>query len=232
MTTGEIAKLYNVSIRTAKRYRKLGAPVSDEPTMREWIVQHHSRLGLGKGMRRQTRVVEPVRATIAPVREVVAEIIPVEPAKTTKPASEVSADEPETDEGTLRRLEAAERTAYRRYLDSGGNERAGQLWLLCTDQLRKFRDSAAKRTSDVSEAETKFFYTCGEVIHNFHLHLETAPKLLGMLCEGLERDAIAEKVVDQLRRTIGHAVMELADAIRGTSLEILLPPHERGRRAV
>jgi hypothetical protein len=135
----------------------------------------------------------------------------------------------EDDEGTLRRLEQAERTAYQRYVDTGGTERAGQLWLLCTDQLRKFRDSAAKRTSDVSEAETKFFYTCGEVIHNLHLHLEIAPKLLGLLCEGLDRDAIAEKIADQLRRTIALAVSELADAIRGTSLEILLPPHERGR---
>ena len=73
---------------------------------------------------------------------------------------------------------------------------------------------------------------CCAVIDNLYLHLQTVPKLLGMLCEGLDRDVIAEKIADQLRRTIKHAVTELADQLRDTSLERLLPPEERGKRVV
>jgi hypothetical protein len=48
----------------------------------------------------------------------------------------------------------------RKYVDSGGSERAGQLWLLTADELRKFKDSAAKHANDVSEHETKFIGKC------------------------------------------------------------------------
>jgi hypothetical protein len=40
---------------------------------------------------------------------------------------------------------------------------------------------------------------CAEVIDTLWLHLETAPKLLSLLCENLERDVIEQKIADQLR---------------------------------
>jgi len=52
---------------------------------------------------------------------------------------------------------------------------------------------------------------CCAVIDNLYLHLQTAPKLLGMLCEGLDRDVIAEKIADQLRRTTNTYVTMFAD---------------------
>jgi len=36
----------------------------------------------------------------------------------------------DTNVGTLQSLEQAERVWYKRFIDSGGNERVGQLWLL------------------------------------------------------------------------------------------------------
>ena len=97
------------------------------------------------------------------------------------------------------------------------------MWLLCTDQLRKFKESTQKHADDVSESETRFMANCCAVIDNLWLHLQTAPKLLGMLCEGLDRDVIEAKTADQLKRTIRYAVMELEEQLRGTSLERLLP---------
>jgi hypothetical protein len=212
MTATELAKLYNASPRTIKRWRKLNAPLDDQQAMQAWIAERRSRMGVGKYSRRTS---EP--APVAPIREVAVQIMSDElqaPAKCT-PVDD--------DEGTLRRLEEAERIAYRRYVDTGGSERAAQIWLLCTDQLRKYKDSMAKHAADVSEAETKFMGSCCAVIDNLYLHLQTAPKLLGMLCEGLDRDVIEAKIADQLNRTIQYAVAELADQIRGTSLERLLP---------
>ena len=117
-------------------------------------------------------------------------------------------------------------------VDGGGSERAAQVWLLCTDQLRKFKDSAAKHASDVSEAETRFLGTCAEVILTLKQHLETMPRLLGVLCEGLGREQIEAKAADQIEGTLRHAASDLASTIRGTSLETWLPPEMRGRRIV
>jgi hypothetical protein len=114
MKAAEIARVYNVSLRTAKRYRKLGAPVDDRPAMLAWIEEHRSRTGVGKYTPRDS---EPV--TIAPVREVAAEIVPVEPR-----SESIDSDTDDDKSSTLQRLEAAERTAYQRYIDSGGSERA------------------------------------------------------------------------------------------------------------
>jgi hypothetical protein len=55
-------------------------------------------------------------------------------------------------------------------------------------------------------------------------------RLLGILCEGLDRDVIAAKISDQIERTLRHAARELTDQLRGTSLEVWLPPEERGKR--
>jgi len=72
--------------------------------------------------------------------------------------------------------------------------------------------------------------TCAEIVLTLDFHLKSMPRLLGLLCENLERDAIEEKVADQIERTLTLAAMDLADQIRGTSLENLLPPEERDRR--
>jgi hypothetical protein len=216
MTANELSKMYNASTRTIKRWRRLNAPLDDEAAMQAWIERHRSRTGVGKY---SPRTPEPALA-VEEARDVVAEVVPASESQL-EPAQ--ASDEPETDDtGTLRRLEEAERIAYRRYRNSGGNERAAQIWLLCTDQLRRFKDSAQKHKDDVSAAETKFMATCCEVIDTLHLHLKTAPKLLGMLCEGLDRDAIAAKIADQLERTVRHAVSDLSDQLRGTSLERLV----------
>jgi hypothetical protein len=97
---------------------------------------------------------------------------------------------------------------------------------------RKLIAGQQKHASDVSEAKTRFMALCAEVIDRSWLHLQAAPTLLGLLCEGLEHDVIAAKIHDQLERTIAYAVTSLAEQIRGTSLERLLPPHERGRATV
>jgi len=212
MTISEIAKKYCVSPRTAKRYRKLNAPVDDEPTMRGWIESHHSRSGVGKYTPR-TETPSP----IAPVRVVTAEIVPVE-------HEEVAAPVATDDVGTLQRLEQAERIAYKRFLDSGGSERAGQLWLLCADQLRKTRDSAAKLANDVTEGETRFIGTCAEIILELKQLLEASPTILSVLCEGLDRDAIAPKIADHIRGTLRHAAKSLASQLKGTSLEAWFQP--------
>ena len=218
VTEKKLAAKYNASTRTVRRWKRLNAPFDDEEAMQEFIKSQRTRLGVSKLARRS----EP--ATVRPIREVVAKIVPAAPRIQAKSEPDAYGDAPEgDDEGTLRRLEEAERLAYKRFVDSAGSERAGQLWLLCADQLRKFKDSAAKHADDVSERETRFMATCCEVIDNLWIHLQTAPKLIGVLCEGLTRDVIASKVEDQLRRTIEHAVSELADQLRGTSLERLLP---------
>ena len=95
------------------------------------------------------------------------------------------------------------------------------------DQKRKLVADQAKQADDVTEAETRFMALCCEVIDTLWLHLQAAPKLLGLLCEGLDRDVIEEKIADQLRRTVNHAVSEMADQLRGTSLERLLLPEQR-----
>jgi hypothetical protein len=147
-----------------------------------------------------------------PVHEVAAEIVPVQPI-----------DVPTDDNvGTLQRLEQAERIAYKRFIDSGGSERAGQLWLLCADQLRKTKDSAAKLANDVSEAETEFWGKCAAVILELKTFLESSPAILSVLCEGLDREAIAPKIADHISRTIQHAAASLTDLLKGTSLEAWL----------
>jgi hypothetical protein len=106
------------------------------------------------------------------------------------------------------------------------------VWLLICDQKRKLVADLQKQTTNVSEAETKFMSVCCEVVDTLWLHLQAVPKMLGLLCEGLDRNVIQAKVKDQLYRTCEHAVSELAHVIRGTSLERLLPPHERGKHVV
>ena len=185
-------------------------------------------MGVGKYTPRRS---EPAPSAL--VRAVVAEVLPVEPRKDAN--SRDFSDTATSDEdggSTLRRLETAEKVAYERYVASGGSERAAIAWLGICDQKRKLVADQQKHANNVSESETRFMANCCAVIDNLYLHLQTAPKLLGMLCEGLDRDVIAEKIADQLRRTIKHAVTELADQLRGTSLERLLPPEERGKRVV
>jgi hypothetical protein len=189
--------------------------------MKAWIEQHRARMFVGKYTPR-TSEPTPVPRTIT------AELIPLPAAEN---ASSAAPDAPEDDgKSTLQRLEEAERGAYRRYIDSGGSERAAQVWLLVCDQKRKLIADQAKQTSDVSESETKFLATCAEIVLTLDFHLKSMPRLLGLLCENLERDAIEEKVADQIERTLTLAAMDLADQIRGTSLENLLPPEERDRR--
>src|SRR6516162_5751318 len=125
MSEKELAAKYNTSTRTIRRWKKLNAPFGDETAMAEFIKAQRTRLGVSKLARRS----EP--APVTPVREVVAEVMPTVPRIRAEPAPEApDGDELEDDEGTLRRLEAAERTAYQRYIDSGGSERAAQVWLL------------------------------------------------------------------------------------------------------
>ena len=121
---------------------------------------------------------------------------------------------------------------YRRYSDSGGSERAAQVWLLVCDQKRKLVADQMKHASDVTEAETKFIGACAEVILTLKQNLEAMPRLLAILCEGLEREQIEPKIVDQIRGTLAGAAAELADQLKGTSLETWLPPEMRGRQIV
>ena len=58
--------------------------------------------------------------------------------------------------------------------------------------------------NDVSESETKFLADCADVITTLQFHFEGVPNLLGVLCEGLEREAIAEKVTDQVKSIIAN----------------------------
>jgi hypothetical protein len=89
-----------------------------------------------------------------------------------------------------------------------------------------------KHASDVTEAETKFIGTCAEIILTLKQHLEAMPRLLAILCEGLEREQIEPKIADQIRGTLAGAAAELADQLKGTSLETWLPPEMCGRRIV
>jgi len=207
MTAPEIASAYGVSLRTAKRYRKAGAPVDDTAAMQAWIEKYRSRMGVGKYT---PRVSEP-----APVRAIVAEIVPGEPT----PAEPEPTTEKERCNGS-NRLNAL---PYRRYVDSGGSDRCAQVWLLCTDQLRKFKDSAQKNANDATESETKFLALCAEVIMTFDFQMKALPKLLALQCDGVGHAEIEAKATDQIQRTLNHAVTELADQLRGTSLERLLP---------
>jgi hypothetical protein len=116
MTAREISAKYAVSLATAKRYKKANAPVDDEPAMREWMESHRSRMLVGKRLPRHTN--EPMVPT---VREITAQVIPAAPIA---PAEAPEAD----DSSTLQRLEQAERVAYQRYFDTGGSERAAQVW--------------------------------------------------------------------------------------------------------
>ena len=126
MTAIELAKLYNASPRTIKRWRKLNAPLDDQQAMQAWIAEHRSRIGVGKY---SPRTSEP--APDAQIREVAVQIMTDAPLAPAKPASESHDKAAESDnEGTLRRLEEAERIAYRRYVDTGGSERAAQIWLV------------------------------------------------------------------------------------------------------
>jgi hypothetical protein len=179
-------------------------------------------MGVGKYSPRDTQAITTA-APVAPVREVTAEVMPVEQKQVTDDASD-------DESSTLQRLEVAERTAYQRYIDTGASERAAQIWLLVCDQKRKLIAHQQKQASDVSETETKFMATCFEVINTLWTHLQAAPQLLGLLCEGLEADIIAAKIHDQPQRTIRQSVIELASIMRGTSLELLLPEHERSRK--
>jgi hypothetical protein len=95
------------------------------------------------------------------------------------------------------------------------------------DQKRKLIADHAKQASNVSEAETKFISDCWEVIWELFEHFKSMPSLVGMICEGLDRDTIQAKAEDQIRRTINGASQSLASIMRGTSLELLLPEHAR-----
>jgi hypothetical protein len=209
MKAAEIARVYNVSLRTAKRYRAAGAPADDNDAMLAWIDKHRGRMGVGKYTpRKESATTEPV-ATIAPIQTITAEILPAEPTQ-----------ESLDDKGsTLQRLEEAERVAYSRYVATGGSERAALAWLGICDQKRKLVADQRKQASDISESETKFIADCTQVIDTLNFHLQKAPKLLGMICEGLERDVIEAKIADQLQRTIVHAAMGIAGMLRGTSLD-------------
>jgi hypothetical protein len=220
MSERELAAKYNASTRTIRRWKKLNAPFHDPAAMDEFIKAQRSRLGVSKLARRSES------APLTPVREVAAEIVPAEPLTPAEPTPKTDADSPEgDDEGTLRRLEAAERTAYKRYLDTGGSERAAQIWLLVCDQKRKLIADQQKQTSDVSESETKFLALCADMIMTLGFHLKALPRLLALLCDGLGRAEIEVKAADQIERTVAYAAMSLADQIRGTSLETFLPAH-------
>jgi hypothetical protein len=202
-------------LATAKRYSKAKAPVDDSEAMLAWIEKQRSRRGVGKYTPRTD-----TPAQIALAREVVAEIVPVEPAEVTTPIA--AADD--SSGSTLQRLERAERVAYQRYIDSGGSERAAQIWLLVCDQKRKLVADLQKQASDVSEAETRFMGLCAEVILEFKKHLESAPETLGILCEGLSRDEIEKKIDWQIKRILHHVSSDLLSLLKGTSLEVWLQP--------
>jgi hypothetical protein len=183
--------------------------------MQAWIAEHRSRIGVGKYTPR-TRKPAPIAL---PVREVVADAAPVERVLL---AESSQGEHDEDDKGTLQRLEKAERVAYQRYIDSGGSERLAQVWLLVCDQKRKLISDQARLASDVSEAETRFIGTCAEVVLTLKHHLETMPRLLGVLCEGLAREHIEAKACDQIRRTLQQAATDLTSQLKGTSLEVWL----------
>ena len=229
MTASEIVEAYGVNLATAKRYLRHKAPVDDREAMLKWIEEHRSRMCVGKYT---PRYEEPLPEMPQPAaREIEAEVVNVQPLAIAENASsdepDAPADELDAPHSTLARLEEAERVAYQRYIDRGGSERAGQLWLLVCDQKRKLIADQAKQASDISEAETKFMSECWEVVWELFEHLKASPALLGMICEGLDRDAIQFKVQDHLERTIRGAAQSLASIMRGTSLEILLPEHAR-----
>jgi hypothetical protein len=70
MTATGLAKLYNASPRTIKRWRKLNAPLDDQQAMQAWIADHRSRMGVGKYSPRSSE-----SAPDAQVREVAVQII-------------------------------------------------------------------------------------------------------------------------------------------------------------
>ena len=121
MKAAEIARVYNVSLRTAKRYKAACAPVDDHAAMLAWISEHRSRMGVSKYAPRKES------APIVPAHTITAEILLAAPKQ----------DETDDKKSTLQRLEEAERVAYERYVAAGGSERAAQIWLLVCDQKRK-----------------------------------------------------------------------------------------------
>lgn len=137
----EIAAKWTVDRRTVNRWQKQNAPLHDDAAMVKWIEEHRSRLGVGKYSPKQSKAV-------------VAEVLSVERVQPLPVAQNASSVTPEaandTPGSTLARLEEAERIAYSRYIDSGGSERAAQVWLLVCDQKRKLISDQAKQASDIS----------------------------------------------------------------------------------
>lgn len=207
MTDRELAAQYKVSRQTIISWRKKAAPFSDPVAMPAFIASQHTRRGVSKYSPRDTiEILPPINV----------------PASSARPASPEA-----TDEGTLQRLAESERIAYQRYVDSGGSERAGQLWLLIADQKRKAEEQAAKLGNDATEAESKLVAATIEVIATLNLHLATLPKLMGLMCEGCDQDDIATKIQSHLEQTIKHAIGELFDTvIKGTPLEQVYPNPE------
>jgi hypothetical protein len=60
MTAKQISITYGVSLATAKRYKKLKAPVDNRDEMRAWMFDHRSRSGVGKYTPRKSGPLEVV----------------------------------------------------------------------------------------------------------------------------------------------------------------------------
>jgi hypothetical protein len=196
VTVKEYAQLYRASERTVKRWKAQGLPLRDEAAMREIIASKRSHIGRRKGIGGgQITVLKPAQPTTP---------IAIDVGALTAAADRVS---------TLAHLIEGERIAYRRYIESGGDERAALVWTQISEAKRRAEESAAKHASDVTEVETKLTAAMLEIYWRLRDWVQNYPKVHAILCENYDRHQIEPILRDGVNQIFDRVSSELIELI-------------------
>lgn len=163
----QTSRKYKCSLRTARRWRSEGAPVGDPDALRVW-------LSTQKNLPVHTRQLLDRHAR---------------PAKARKPGS--AAGESEGAPAALRRLEAAELSAWKRFEaasqagDAFAVKSARQNWLGVSAELRRFDESVGRerRQSDVLPRDEAMI-AIANTVWSLNLHLRTS---LAEICTAVRK---------------------------------------------
>ena len=103
--------------------------------------------------------------------------------------------------------------AYRRYVQSGGDERSALALSSVTDALRKYQEAQAKQHKAVGVGETKITAACCEIVTKTHDYFTNwLPKQVAITCEGygrVESEPRIKRLVDLAFHHIGGELVEL-----------------------
>jgi hypothetical protein len=182
MTIREIAAKYDCSERTAKRWRKAGAPTDNPAEMEDWIFQYRSHRGVGK-----------FSLSVAPESQ------PQQPVSVTSAAATDEMPDALGLQGSIDRLRAAEARAGAQFNATGGY-RDAQTWISIGESLRKTElsllDFQQRSDSYLEIAEVE--KTWATALASFAQRLKSLPSRMAKQLEGLDAMSVRIKLADEM----------------------------------